>query len=1154
MKISLLFLLTTMFQLQAGTGYAQKISLNMKQVSVKEVMEKIETISEYKFFYSKSELDLDDKININLKSEHIENVLSKIFFKTKVAYKIMDTQIVLTPKKEKKPVQKINTQAASLQYAISGTVTDADGTPLPGASVLEKGTVNGVQTDFDGNFSMTVTDENAVLEVSYIGFTTKEVAISGQTNINVILQEDTAKLDEVVVVGFGSQKARNVVSSVVQVTNEDLKLEQRPVTNALSSLIGSAPGLVLTNNNGSPGSVPAISIRGTSTIGDADDVLVIIDNFEGDLSDIDPQTIESVSILKDASAVAVYGARGANGVLLVTTKKGSRNTKTTISYNTSTSIQSTPRLQQTLNSSEYFNFQNSVIANENLIRENDGDPATEAFDLPWGQTTLDLAASGFYPNTNWIEEAFQNSASQQSHNLTLSGGSENTSYLMSAGYLSQEGLSVGEDKFERLNLRLKIDTDINDWLNVGANALISNRTDKSVTVIGGSNNRGLPFFPVTTVDGLFVSNGTADGANTVASSSSGSFEEFDLDRINLQLYAKITPFKGLSIEERVSVIKTNQYGRVWTNPFESVTLDVLDPDSYTNPDSENRIINAATERILSVASIKSNEFRSLTSLTYEFQKKKHNAKIFLAIQTESGESEAFAASRTGFILDNVIALGVGTEANDANNVTVNNVQYGLDGTGNSEIRGGNATTLSYIGRLNYSFDDKYLLEAAFRRDGSSFFTENNKYGFFPSIALGWVVSRENFLKNVDFISLLKFRSSYGQAGSDGTLGSVTQQLVGYDPSGYPFGGLTLGALGVDSFVNPDLIWETSTIFNAGLDASLFKGKLQFDVEYFVNNRTDILDQIAATAFEFGFGDADGNPYDVRSSGWDFSISHKNKIGKNFSYNLGGNLSYYDNEITRIQGGATGPNFEEGQSVNDRFGFVTDDFFDNQAEIDAYVTADGTPIDQSDVGGSYIGGFKYLDQLTIDSDGDGVFDTADGIINNDDRVIIDENSDRNLNVGFNIGLSYKNLSLSARFYGALDNTQFWNSSNVADPFLGGGVPFAYQTEVWSPTNTNSFLPRPTDLSNENYNVNVDHFLVDAEFIKLQNVTLNYDFGNEILDRIGFIKNMSFYLSMENVGVVWTNSPIYEFGWDPELGVNTIDYPLPFTTAMGLNIKF
>lgn len=1024
------------------------------------------------------------------------------------------------------------------QNVITGTLFDASGLPLPGVTVLEKGTSHGTMTDFDGNFSITLTRSNATLVFSSVGFKTKEVVINNQTSLNITLEEDVSQLDEVVVVGFGSQKKSKVVSSVAQVTGEELNLEKRAVTNGYSALIGAVPGLVLGNNNGSPGSTPSIQTRGTSTIGSSTDMLIIIDNFEGSLADIDPQNIESVSVLKDASAVSIYGARGANGVLLVTTKQTKRDTKTSITYNGNVSVQAKPRLPETVNSLEYMEFQNDIVAGT------------------WDQSSLDLASNGFYPDTQWADAMFANTAAQQSHTLSIKGGSEDTGYLMSTNYLTQEGLALGEDMFERLNLRLKIDTDINQWLSVGANALISNRFQKSVNIVGGSNARGLPMYPIKTADGLWVSNGTADGANPVASASSGSFRESDLDRINTQLYAKAKPFKGFTIEERLSYIKSNQYDRDWDNVFTSYILDPTNPDSYTDTSLMTEVPSSSSNRELEVRSSKSYQLRSLTSLTYEFEKEKHYIKAFLAMQTEQGESELVRAARRDFFFDDIISINQGTDTN------VQGGEFGTYVDGNYEVRGSNATTLSYFGRLNYAYDDKYLVEASFRRDGTSYFLDSNKYAFFPSVALGWIVSKENFMDQVDFVNMLKLRASYGTAGSDGTLGSVTQQLVTFDATGYPLNGVESSRIFVSSFVNPNLVWETSTIFNAGLDTSLFNGKLQFEADYFKNKRSDILGTIASTSYEYGFGDAQGNPYDVESWGVEFNVTHKNRIG-DFGYTVSANISDYDNRITGIQGSDEILGFAVGERVNNRVGYEVDGFFDTQEEIDTHVASDGvTLIDQSDAtgytvenaNGTYIGGFKYKDQLTIDSDGDGVMDTSDGVINNDDRVIIDKNNDRNLNFGFNLGLSYKNLSLSARMYGSFDNNQYWNSSNVADPFLGGGVPYSYQLDYWSENNPNALLPRPTGISNETYTTNIDYFIVDAEFIKLQNVTLNYDFNKTLLDKVPFIKSMNMYFSMENIGVIWTNSPVYDDGWDPELGINNVDYPLPFTSSLGVNIKF
>ena len=1020
-----------------------------------------------------------------------------------------------------------------IQSQITGTVTDADGIPLVGASIIEKGTTNGVQTDFEGNYNITTTSVDAVLVVSYIGYLNKEITVGANSIINVTLEEDVANLDEVVVVGFGTQKSSRVVSSVVQVTNEELQVDERPVTNVIAALQGSAPGLVIRNNNGSPGSTPSFQIRGASTLNDTD-VLVIVDGFEGSLRDVDPQTIESVSVLKDASASAVYGARGANGVLLITTKNTGRDRKTSINYNFNTSIQSKPRLPQTLNSIDYLEFQNLA------------DPGR------WGEETLDLARSGFFPDTVWSDELYENIAIQQSHNLTLTGGSANTGYLLSASYLTQDGLAVGDDQFERLNLRLKIDTDINDWFTIGANALISNTTDNDIPIITGTNIRGLPLFPTVSSDGFFVSNGTTDAfGNVVAQASSGSFTETDTDRVNLQLYAQVKPFKGLVLEERVSIIKTNSLVRDWTNVFDIVEFNALEPDTYTNtnaPGNTNFIEASPDSRELNLLSFTSQEIRTLTSLTYNFEKEKHSAKVFLGFQTETGEDEQFITGRQNFLFDNIIALDQGQVIN-------NNIGGSI---GNTETRFGNATTLSYIGRLNYTFDNKYTLEAAFRRDGTSFFTENNKWGFFPSVALGWVISNEKFLENVSFVDQLKFRGSYGASGDDGPLGSVTQQLVNFNASGYPIGGEIASRINIPNFVNPNLIWETATILNVGIDASLFRGKFQFQADYFENNRTDIVSLINTTAFEFGFGDAQGNPFDVKSWGWELSATHKNKIG-DFNYSISANISDYDNEITRLTEDAEAPNFQEGQSISDRFGYVTDGFFDSEEEIAANLADDGvTLIDQSSVNGrptANVGDFKYVDQITVDTDGDGIPDARDGIINNDDLVVIEENSAANFNFGLNLNVGYKNLSLSARFYGVFYNKQWLNEPNSAQPFLGGSVPFTYQTDVWSPTNTNALFPVLRNVAPlQGYNTTVNHLLIDAEYLKLQNITLNYDFSNEVLDKLSFIKAMNLYVSAENIGVIWTNSELFDQGWDPELGVNAVDSPLAFTTSIGINIKF
>jgi TonB-linked SusC/RagA family outer membrane protein len=1008
------------------------------------------------------------------------------------------------------------------EKTITGHIQDAYGESLVGVSVVVKGTTIGTITDINGNFNLKVPVDASTLLFSFIGMETQEVALKDKSIINIVMKDELEGIDEVVVVGFGVQKSSAVVSSVAQITTEELNVSQRPVTSGAAALVGAVPGLVVTTSSGAPGSTPSLSIRGTSTTNDDDaDMLVIIDNFEGSLSDIDPQTIESVSVLKDASAVSIYGARGANGVLLVTTKNTGKDRKTIVTYNFNASVQSQPRVGGLVNSLEYMNYQNE-------IQEFWGN------DEAWDATAVGYAEDGWYPDTDWADELYESGVVQQSHNLTVTGGSKNTGYLISAGYFSQDGLAVGDDYFERYNLRLKIDSDITDWLTIGANALISNTIDNDIVTNSGNNLRGLPMYPVKSDDGYWVSNGTSDATyNVVADASSGSFEKTDQDRYNVQMYVQLKPLKGLTFEQRASVIKTNYNNRDWNNVYDIVSLDATDIDSYTNADSENRTYyyGDSDARSLYMSTFQGKDIKTLSSVTYDFRKSKHTAKVFAAMQTESGEDDEWGTGVEGFEFDNVISLDQGDEATD----DYTNGVY--------ETRGGNATTLSFFGRLNYNYADKYLLEGTFRADASSYFTDSNKWGYFPSAAVGWVASREDFMSDVNWIQLLKVRASYGSTGDDGSLGSQTQQLVSFSAAGYPIGGVESSQIYISSYVNEDLKWETATIFNVGIDASLFDGKFQFEYDYFINNRSDIIAANTSTATEYGFGDGYGNYYSVKSWGWEANATYKNKIG-NFGYKVSGNISWYDNEITELTDDAISDNFQVGQSVNDRYGYETDGFFDDQDEIDNNFASDGvTQIDQS-IDDARIGGFKYVDQ------------NDDGIINSDDKVILEANSDRNWNMGLNLSVNYKNLSLSSRIYGALYRKQWLNSNFSAMPFLGDGAPFKYMLDAWSVDNPDAMFPFPESTDPVlDYNTSVDRFLIDSEYIKCQNITLNYNFGQGLLTRLGgVIKTMNVYVSAENVGVIWTNNPLYDDGWDPELGMGSIKYPMPFTLAAGLSVKF
>lgn len=1014
-------------------------------------------------------------------------------------------------------LEKMSTIAKAAQElirekTITGTVKDAEGIALIGATVLAKGTSTGTTTDAEGRFSLRIPDDATVLIVSYIGYTSLEEEINNRSEINIILAESAADLDEIIVVGFGTQTSSKVVSAVAQVSGEELGLTQRPVTSVQSALIGSVPGLRGLNANGRPGSAPNFAIRGSSTLSGTN-ILVIIDGFEGSLSDLDPQTVEKVSILKDASAVAVYGARGANGVMLITTTQTQRNQRMSTSYSFNQTVQSPNSLPQTPNSLAFMEYRNEASINEG------GDPE---FD----QADLSRAASGFYPETSWPGELYNESAGQQSHNLSVSGGDGKTGYLLNANYLTQKGLVIGADNFNRLNLRLKVDTDITDWLSIGTNALITNIITNATPADGGNTLKGRPFFPVKTEDGFWVNKGGAGEANQIASAASGSNTKTVRDALNVQLYAQIKPFKGLVLEERVSFFRTNTNIRSFNNVYDFVTLDETDPDSYTNPDSPNRVytFGIPDARSLTLNSQSNYTLRTLTTAKYELDNGNHFGSLLLGFQSEEGLNEGFQTGRTGFILDNLVDLRLGQIGNQAIG----------GGIGNTSFRGGNATTLSYFGRTNYDYKGRYLAEFSFRVDGSSNFLADNRFAFFPAVALGWNLAQENFLVNSRAVDQLKLRVSYGKAGDDSGVGRRVVQLVNLDVTGYPIGGAIQPSLSLGAPASQDLQWETSTTFNTGLDFSLWSGKIQGTFEYFNTQRDDILDEVI-TPVEFGLGNVPANLYSVKSWGWELDLTYKNKVGA-FDYWVSGNITDYDNEITNLAG-RENINLAVGQSVNDWLGYETDGFFDDQAELDAH-----SGVNQGNVGGSYIGGYKFIDQ------------DGDGAITADDRTILKDNSDANLLVGFNLGASYKGFSLSARFYGALDRDQWWNGNDANEPFLNDTAPFSHLLNYWSPTNPNANFPLPLGVGINAWQPNISHLILDNEFIKLQNITLSYNFDQTILDKLKFIRGLSIIISVENIATLWTNSPAFDTGWDPELGVGSVDYPLPRSANFGVNVKF
>ncbi len=1117
-----------------------KVTIKINDLRLGDALQEIGLTTGFNFTYNESQIDLEQKINLDMANGTLGDLLREISRETELKFRRVNENIhVGKLKRRDEPVEEL--QLTGQGRTVNGKVTSTeDNEGLPGVNVIIKGTAQGTVTDVNGNYALDVPSEESILVFSSVGYVIQEEVVGTRQIINLVLETDIRALEEIIVVGYGTQQNSKVTAAVSQVSSEDLEITKRPVQNLQSALIGSTPGLIIEQSSGQLGAPIDVKVRQVSALQDRN-ALILIDGFEGSINDVNPNDIETVTVLKDAAATAIYGARSANGVVLVTTKKTNRNERFSLTYSFNFSKQTPARTAELANSAEFIKFSNEAAINEAVRNNPDLDPGDVT--LPFSAEELARAEAGFYPETQWVDELYSENAGQMNHNIGISGGSAKTGYFMNVGYLDQNGLAAGSDNFKRYNLRLKVDTDITDWLTIGTNAFLTLRNTDNVPVTQGDNIRGRPFFPVTLADGTWVDKGAAGGEpNPVGQANSGSYDKDQRDAINVQLYAQIEPIEKLVFEGRVSYIRSNTFFEQWSTPYEFVFLDM-----DLNPVGEP-ITPQAADRNLTFQSGREQTINSWLTGRYSFKvSESHNFNALVGIQTQQGESIGVQASRFNYILPTLQDLKLGQE---------------ISGFGNSSNRGGNRSTLSYFGRLSYDYNNRYLAEVNFRADASSNFTANNRWGYFPAVSVGWNLKKESFMSGVSFIDVLKLRGSWGQNGDDGSI--IAVEKVDFNPSGASLGGIVIPTMNLGQAINPDLKWETSAKTNLGLDLDMWEGRLGLKAEYFIDNRSDIITQLL-TSTEGGLEGVLDNVYDAKSWGWEFDVSHINDIGK-VHYFANFNLSFYNSEITNTEGVSplnfSNTNYQDiGLPVfGNWFGYVTDGYFNSQADMDNHVTDDGTPIDQSSVVaqgddlGRYLGGYKYVDQVTVDTNGDGVPDAKDGVINSDDQIVLKENTGDNFRFGFNLGVSYMGFTLAARFYGVLKGYEWWRSGSHLNPFTGDRASYVFQMDTWRPDNLDAKFPSVTASNIIPFDQNVSQLIQNNSYIKIKNINLVYTFNQNVLDKLKVIGGLDLYLSVENLGTIWTNNPAFETGWDPELGTGSFSYPLPLTTSIGANIKF
>ncbi|GAA4939084.1 TonB-dependent receptor [Algibacter agarivorans] len=1093
----------------------------MENASIFEIIEEIESKTEFKFFYSKNDLSLLQKVNIYAKKSKIEKVLEKVFQDSSINYNVIERQIILTPKKEKSQEVKQTSETPIIKQEpiqISGTVKDEFGMFLAGANIIEKGTANGAQSDFDGNFSIEVADKNSILVISYLGFVSQEIVVADQTTIDIVLVEDAASLGEIVVVGYGTQSKESITGAISSVKSEDLV--RTPTTNTTASLAGRLPGLVVTQNNGQPGGDTAnVSIRG---FGNA---LVIVDGVPRDYQQLDPNTIASVSVLKDASA-AVYGARAGNGVILVTTKRGTYGAPK-INYSGSYTFQQPTFLPKMASPAGFARYQQQAELLEGVA----------IADLTYSDEDIAKYQAGTengFRGTDWQDVVLKDWATTRQHNFNIQGGSENVKYFTSIGKLDQKSLlESGDGKFKRYNMGATIDAKISKRLDIGVNLKYREEETERPSGISGDNDSYSRIFRFLasmnpTVqqnpDGLLTAAHPLE-SNAIAYSTRGITGINDTKRKQfdavLNFKYKLPFVEGLNFTGKVAHQTANIINNLTRVPFTTYSHDFetgVSLPAFTTADDE---VNSTSTNFAQTT--------TQIGLDYKGSFGDHNLSGALILENRYIDNYSFTASRTGLLSSEIPYLfaGIGTQEN-----------------GDSVSQDGRK---GVVGRLNYDYQGKYLLEALFRADANIQFPTDTRWGYFPGVSLGWVVSKEDFMMNNSTIDFLKFRTSFASLGFDGT--SSFDYLSGFGlqdgrANTYAYGSAVNTTLRTIGLANPTITWETMETFNFGIDARLWNSKLGVELDMFYRRRAGLLrDRLDQFPDTFG-ADLPQENLGVRSNrGFELVLTHKNNIG-DVNFNIAGNITWTREKIIDDVEREFDPNDpndarinqNNGQWANRRFGYRTDGFYDTQDEIDN----DGIDYDPS-IGEPTLGDVKYIDR------------NDDGTINWRDQEIIGRSEIPELFFGLSLNADYKGFDFSMLWQGAGNFDAQLEALEVAANTSIGFIPFKYQADnAWNASNPSAAkLPAPsTSGLNTHNNQTLDIYQRNGTYLRLKSLSLGYSIPESLLNKIN-LKSARVYVAGYNLLTI-RDTGIFDF--DPEARSNDgiATYPVQKNISLGVNI--
>jgi TonB-linked SusC/RagA family outer membrane protein len=1036
------------------------------------------------------------------------------------------------------------------QLTVSGTVTSDDGMPLPGVSIVDvNNPTTGVVADFDGNYTIEVSDGNTSLRFSYIGFSTTEVPVNNQSTLNVSLSEDVAALDEVVVVGYGTQKKATVTGAVTAV--QGAVLEDSPAISVSNSLAGRLPGVVIIQTSGEPGNDEStISIRGTNTLGNNSPLIVIdgIPDRDGGVGRLNPEDIENISVLKDASA-AIYGARAANGALIVTTKQGKLG-KPVITYKADFGLSRPTVVPEMSNAVEYLTIMNEIAIFNSNIPVNQWGPAWDAFQASGSYTipgTAETVNAAFppatvqghalgedpwlYPDSDWFDATFKDWADQSRHNLSISGGSENIKYYSSIGYSDQDAYYRNSaNRYQQYNFRINTDVKVNDYVSAKLGFAYRKEDRKFPTEGAGAIfrmlMRGRPNEPAIWPNGLpgpDIENGQQP---VVVTTNATGYDKQPSDFLQFTGSVDITQpwIDGLKLTLLGGVDHRFQRRKLWETPW---TLYYLDRETYIatgEPILEGAIRSNFTDPRLTQVSNTIVNTNLTALLTYDkVFLEDHTVNILAGITREVFQGEGILAFRRNFVSDAVDQLFAG----------------GTDGM-DTDGQAYNRTRLGYYGRVQYNYKEKYLAEFIWRYDGSYIFPGVDRFGFFPGFLAGWNISSEDWF-NVSAIDYLKLRGSYGQMGNDQVFFNNNLQefayLSTYGFNEFPIDGQVVTTLQETILANPSFTWERANNFNVGLDGIILDNKLSFTFEYFYNKRDQILIQkTGSTPGSSGIANLlpPVNAGEVENKGFEFGLNYYGGDEDSFEWDAGINGGFAKNNVVFLDEIPGAPDYQlrEGKPIGSWIVYEYDGVFRDEADIAA------NTLDYSAVKPQLEpGDMKFKDI------------NGDGIIDDRDQVRLDESIVPKFNFGATFNASYKNFDLSVLFQGAT-GASFPIQTESGD--IGNFLKYSFDNR-WSIDNPSSVHPRLASRGDTYYTGgsygNNTYNLYSKDYIRLKNVQLAYNFPEKWVEPFG-IAEFRVYVSGLNL-VTWAKNDIF----DPEATVSSgVYYPQPKIINTGVSLKF